>query len=88
MLRGLWERTLAGSATAALVRGPVGAGASTLASALAVEVAGAGHPVLLADDPAPPSGPWLRVVEHACAAREPGAMLLRLARPGTEPARR
>lgn len=85
VLRGLWERTLAGSATAALVRGPVGAGASALASALAVEVAGAGHPVLLVDDPAPPSGPWLRVVEHAYAAREPGAMLLRLARPGTEP---
>lgn len=82
VLRGLWERTLAGSATCALVRGPAGAGTSTLASALAGDVAAAGHPVLLADDPAPESTPWLRVVEGAGRAPEPGAMLLRLARPG------
>lgn len=84
-LRGLWERTLAGSTTAALVRGPAGSGTTTLAAVLAGEVADAGHPVLVADDPRPASGPWLRVVDGAEAVPESGSMLLRLARPGAQP---
>ena len=81
-LRTLWQRAVAGATTHAIVRGPVGAGATALASALAHEVAGDGHPVLLDDDAPSTTGPWLRVVDGASGEPEPGAMVLGLAGPG------
>jgi DNA-binding SARP family transcriptional activator/outer membrane protein assembly factor BamB len=83
-LRDLWRRTVAGSTTTALVRGPAGAGATSLAAVLAQEVAGDGFAVVT-DGAAPPAGPWLRVLDGSRAEPEPGALQVALGGPGATP---
>ncbi len=80
-LREAWQRTLAGAPATVVVRGPAGAGATRLAAALAHEVAHSGAAVATSEHGVH-NEPWLLVVERA-VARPDGAMLLRLAGPGS-----
>ena len=81
-LRDAWQRTVAGIPTTVMIRGPAGAGATRLAAALAEEVARGGAAVATVDE-GNHDEPWLLVTD-AAATRPPHAMLLVLARPGSE----
>ena len=89
VLRREWERTADGGSRVVLVTAPVGGGALRLATALAEEVAEAGHPVVhVGPDGADPAGPH---PGRALVVRDrvpPGpdsqpGLELRLAPPGT-----
>lgn len=85
LLESAWRRALLGEPVAVVLRGPPGAGASRLASALAAEVARGGHPVAYyAADGAESTTPLggLLVSERAVPPPPAGAMTLQLARPG------
>ena len=80
-LREAWQRTLAGAPATVVVRGPVGAGATRLAAALALEVARDGAAVETSEGGAG-EGPWL-LVANRVVPRPDRAMLLCLAGPGS-----
>lgn len=83
LLESAWRRAVAGEAVTVVVRGPAGAGASRLASALAAQVARSGRPVAYTADGEDPTAPLggLLVSERPVPPPPAGAMTLQLAGP-------
>jgi len=89
ILRDAWRHALAGSPGTIVLRGPAGAGARRLATALAEEVAHAGFRVALAGPGTQPPvdddyRPWLLVADRYLPARPPKALMVVLASDGTQ----
>jgi len=81
-----WHRAQAGTRVIAVVRGPAGAGATRLVSALAADVTRDGAEVALAPVPAGDNGPLLLVADGTDAQPPAHGMLVRLVGPRSQPA--
>lgn len=84
LLESAWSRAVAGESVTVVLRGPPGAGASRLASALAAVVARGGRPVAYTADGEQPTAPVGGLLVSECPVSPPpvGAMTLQLAGPG------